>query len=487
MNMTRVNLGLSKSGRLGLIVLLALVPLLTLFSQAESVAAQTLSLDPNMDQVWKRTDLPVANGSAQRTWIWGPKAFEIRQEDYAESPGGKRLVAYFDKTRMEINNPNGDRSSKWFVTNGLLVKELISGQQQVGDNTLISYLPAEVPAAGDLTSNPNSPTYASLYGVTTLVPGLNTASNLVGQFVTSTIDREGKVGNDLRFANKVSLSYYDSNLGHNIANVFWDYFQKTGPVVDNNGVTRNGQVVDWTFAMGLPITEPYWARVTVGGQEKDVLIQAFERRVLTYTPDNTPNWRVEMGNVGLHYYQWRSQTSQPTTCTNNPVRGFGKVWADNYSVRLRIGCPYVYTQEQAVQIVTQHFEHGWMLWIDSSKTNEYYGPWQKTIYVMFEDGTYAITQDTWDETQPVNGSLTPPAGKFEPQRGLGKVWRDATGLKVRERLGWATEAESGAPGAVQGFGGGTMLWSQQTKQVYVLYRYYGRTNVWEIYADTFVG
>jgi hypothetical protein len=36
-----------------------------------------------------------------------------------------------------------------------------------------------------------------------------------------------------------------------------------------------------------------------------VLIQAFERRVLTYTPDNTPEFRVEMGNIGLHYKTWR--------------------------------------------------------------------------------------------------------------------------------------------------------------------------------------
>jgi hypothetical protein len=57
--------------------------------------------------------------------------------------------------------------------------------------------------------------------------------------------------------------------------------------------------------MGLPISEPYWTRVKVGGIEKDVLFQAFERRVLTYTPDNLAEWRVEMGNVGQHYLRWR--------------------------------------------------------------------------------------------------------------------------------------------------------------------------------------
>ena len=41
------------------------------------------------------------------------------------------------------------------------------------------------------------------------------------------------------------------------------------------------------------------------GVERDVLVQIYERRVLTYTPANPPEWQVEMGNVGRHYYLWR--------------------------------------------------------------------------------------------------------------------------------------------------------------------------------------
>jgi hypothetical protein len=40
--------------------------------------------------------------------------------------------------------------------------------------------------------------------------------------------------------------------------------------------------------------------VKVGGTYKVVLVQIFERRVLTYTPDNSPGWQVEAGNVGQH-------------------------------------------------------------------------------------------------------------------------------------------------------------------------------------------
>lgn len=39
--------------------------------------------------------------------------------------------------------------------------------------------------------------------------------------------------------------------------------------------------------------------------KNDVLIQLFERRVLTHTPSNPDEWRVEMGNTGKHYYIWR--------------------------------------------------------------------------------------------------------------------------------------------------------------------------------------
>ena len=55
----------------------------------------------------------------------------------------------------------------------------------------------------------------------------------------------------------------------------------------------------------IQISESYWTRVKVSGVERDVLVQLYERRVLTYTPSNPDGWKVEMGNVGQHYYPWR--------------------------------------------------------------------------------------------------------------------------------------------------------------------------------------
>ncbi len=59
------------------------------------------------------------------------------------------------------------------------------------------------------------------------------------------------------------------------------------------------------YTAGRPLTEPYWARVPVAHVMQDVLIQAFERRVLTYTPANPADWQVEWGNAGQQYMQWR--------------------------------------------------------------------------------------------------------------------------------------------------------------------------------------
>src|SRR5205814_309654 len=163
--------------------------------------------------VWTRTDRLVADGTVGRSWYWGPQPNTATREYYKDAPGSTRLVQYFDKSRMEINNPNGDPNNPFFVTNGLLVIELISGRMQVGDN---------------------------------------------------------------------------------IPRAFWDFLNKVDLVYEN-GQAHNDRLNDpWYYASVLPISEPYWAQVIVGGQPRDVLIQAYERRVLTYTPVNPPAFQVEM-------------------------------------------------------------------------------------------------------------------------------------------------------------------------------------------------
>src|SRR5204863_105536 len=130
---------------------------------------------------------------------WGPEPGRVAYEQFDEAPGRVRQVQYFDKSRMEPNalvlqrtpQPTPPPDSPWAVTNGLLVVELISGQEQLG------------------------------------------------------------------------ISHF------------------------------------------VPIGDANWARAKIAGQQKDVLIQAFERRVLTYNPTNPAGFQVEVGNVGQHYLTWR--------------------------------------------------------------------------------------------------------------------------------------------------------------------------------------
>ena len=67
--------------------------------------------------------------------------------------GATRQVQYFDKARMEVNNPAGDPTSLYYVTTGLLVKELVTGQRQDGNNTFTSLSPSTVQVAGDFNVN----------------------------------------------------------------------------------------------------------------------------------------------------------------------------------------------------------------------------------------------------------------------------------------------------------------------------------------------
>jgi hypothetical protein len=111
--------------------------------------------------------------------------------------------------------------------------------------------------------------------------------------VVSVLDRAGVRSINRQFANDpaTEIVVYNTITGHNIPRVFNDFIQN-GPI--------NG-----TFAFGYPISDAYWVRANVSGVERDVLVQLFERRVVTYTPSNPASFRVEMGNVGQHYFQWR--------------------------------------------------------------------------------------------------------------------------------------------------------------------------------------
>lgn len=245
---------------------------------------------PAFQQLWQQGEAIVPN-------FWGPlaNAKDGMQEQYIYSGTNKtRLVQYFDKGRMELfsgvtNNPNP------VVTSGLLANELITGNIQTSDTTFQQQQPAAIPIAGDPDNT--GPTYAQLG--TTAASLLAPASSKIGGFVTVIVAADGTVTDGGGFAGismSPAISAYDSTTQHNVLGVFADFRNKVS-----------------LASVGLAKSEPFRATVKVGGTQQSIIAQVFERRILTYTGANPDPFKVEFGNIGLHYYKWRYPTGAPFT------------------------------------------------------------------------------------------------------------------------------------------------------------------------------
>src|SRR5690349_2319129 len=91
---------------------LALAAMITVTSVSAAPAIGTTAFA----RVWDRQDRAVAEQVSDRSWTWGPAPIsEALRENYAEAPEGKRAVQYFDKSRMEINDPTADPNATWYV------------------------------------------------------------------------------------------------------------------------------------------------------------------------------------------------------------------------------------------------------------------------------------------------------------------------------------------------------------------------------------
>jgi hypothetical protein len=235
---------------------------------------------------------------AVTTNFWGPlqNARDGQSEPYVEGnyngTAGQRLVQYFDKGRMELTNPaNGT------VTSGLLATELITGKLQAGDNTFQQLQPAAIPIAGDPDNI--GPTYASISANATTLEAA--ATSTPGVAVPRSLGPTGTLGTYTgAYASdpQANIATFDATTMHNVPAAFLNFRNKVN-----------------LLNIGFAISEPFWSTVKVGGTQKDVLIQPFERRVLTYTPTNNDPFKVEFGNIGQHYYAWRQSPAGQVTPT----------------------------------------------------------------------------------------------------------------------------------------------------------------------------
>jgi hypothetical protein len=154
---------------------------------------------------------------------------------------------------------------------------------------------------------------------------------------------------------------------------------------------------------------------------------------------------------------------QPIYCDSTPIRGFGKVWGDHLDVQNTLGCPY--DEEQGTKAALQTFQNGLMLWLEAD--SHYSGD---PVYVFFNDGDYQRFGDLGaadpDKVGPTPAGFYPVGDKFS------KVYWEGTGVKVKERLGYATGAAEDTAGAFLQFNRGRMFWAEAIDNIFIIYDYY---------------
>ncbi|MDQ3548339.1 MAG: lytic transglycosylase domain-containing protein, partial [Chloroflexota bacterium] len=258
-------------------------------------------LDPAIAAIWNATDGPVASDAVERDWMWGPDALATSVEYTSDSPDGVRRMVYFDKGRLDILDRSASPEAEWYVTGALLVTQMLSGRVPFAEDSVVTRTPPAIPVAGDL-DQPAPLTYATLAPLASVngwavgtedVPGLAAAPR-VGQPFQALVYSDGTIEDASVTDSSILMTAYDTVTGHNVAAPFADW------------VARQPFPASWLI--GLPLTEPYWHDTLLDGVPTRVLVQAFERRILTWTPGQPEGWAVESNNAGLHYREWRELT-----------------------------------------------------------------------------------------------------------------------------------------------------------------------------------
>lgn len=75
--------------------------------------------------------------------------------------------------------------------------------------------------------------------------------------------------------------------GYYVPWVFWSAMNRSDLAPDG-----------WLHDVGLPLSPPLWTSASRPGGVRRIMLQAFERTVLTYDDLNPPGWQVERGNLG---------------------------------------------------------------------------------------------------------------------------------------------------------------------------------------------
>lgn len=172
------------------------------------------------------------------------------------------------------------------------------------------------------------------------------------------------------------------------------------------------------------------------------------------------------------------------TATPNPVCPYPWFFSfDPGMFDTRAACP---NPAQSVSAAGEDFEGGRALWYAALPGST--DP-RGTIYIIYNDGSWESFTDNWTTGQPESDpSFVPPAGRYQPVRGIGKVWRENPA--VRQRLGWAYEPEIAFTGRFQEPTGYAGIWYNTTPYFYLDHGKWGLVlrmyavnmgpNTWEI-------
>lgn len=175
---------------------------------------------------------------------------------------GGRAVQYFEKGRMEEHQD--EPNPAWRFQYGLLVDEL-------------AQVRAGLPVGGDASSM----TYAAI--------------SLLSQASMRTDAPAGFVGGTQALADGSVFIPFSAALqpgpGQVVPSNFWSY-------INNSDLFPGG----WLHDVGLPLTPAVEAVVDKGPDKgRRILVQAFQRTILTYDPLNPLDYQIERANVGTDY------------------------------------------------------------------------------------------------------------------------------------------------------------------------------------------
>lgn len=105
---------------------------------------------------------------------------------------------------------------------------------------------------------------------------------------------------------------YDAQLrpapGSIVPMFFWTYMNRTDLFPEG-----------WLHSTGLPMALALMVETTKNGEYRSIIMQPFERTVLTYDPQNPPGWEVERGNIGSD--AWRAYGDALARIIDTPAAG----------------------------------------------------------------------------------------------------------------------------------------------------------------------